>query len=609
MDFSPEEIKRFQARRMAETQLMQPQTTQKPRGRGGIATSLISEAAGTGGALGGAALGASIGSVVPGIGTLIGGGLGGLIGGFGGGFGGRAVENKVRDDEYRLKDALTEGLISGAFGAVGGYGRAAKGLKAAKSATEATEGLSKIGKFGLRQESAAKGISPGVRVGGRELSLSQADELGKFTQKNFRAGTPIQILEELEPAVQKRNVELANILSKSNAGVTAQQASELQKQMLEQARKEVPTLFNVKGQPNAKLRQLVNRFSGSKTVAELDEARKVADSFINFGRASAKEPEFEQAARVIRDLVDKRITQLAPEAKQAKTFISKALDSQGAILKAAKPPVGSGGGGIASRLLESAPAEGLRSQAGRGLSNLGQATQIPGMGVARQFGTGTALRGGANMATNPQIPQPQSLEDAMMQFQGDTGYQSQTQEPAQQNPYPRENLIYDIQRDPKNADEYIKQFQMLQEIFPQQSASQEPLNSTAAGVVADTRTGLEALSGLKSSLGNSGANTPFIGGLRAKNPFDTEAQNLQAQVATAKQIVGKALEGGVLRKEDEVKYAKLLPTMNDTDAVAQFKIDELTRLISMRLNDYLGSIRGGGGGTTLEDALMNIQGA
>lgn len=123
-----------------------------------------------------------------------------------------------------------------------------------------------------------------------------------------------------------------------------------------------------------------------------------------------------------------------------------------------------------------------------------------------------------------------------------------------------------------------------------------PLNSTAAGVVADTQTGLRALGDLSNSITNSSANSPLLGGLRALNPYDTNAQSLQAQVATAKQIVGKALEGGVLRKEDEAKYAKLLPTMRDSDAVAQFKIQQLQQLIGSRLNDYLSSLGASGGG-------------
>jgi len=101
--------------------------TTKRRGRGGSATSFISEAGGTGGALAGAATGAAIGSIVPGIGTAIGGILGAGIGGFAGGTGGRLAENKIRDDEYRIGDALKEGTISGVLGA--GPGGLVKGLK------------------------------------------------------------------------------------------------------------------------------------------------------------------------------------------------------------------------------------------------------------------------------------------------------------------------------------------------------------------------------------------------------------------------------------------------------------------------------------------------
>jgi hypothetical protein len=131
----------------------------------------------------------------------------------------------------------------------------------------------------------------------------------------------------------------------------------------------------------------------------------------------------------------------------------------------------------------------------------------------------------------------------------------------------------------------------------QQSA--KPLNSTAAGVVADTTTGLKSLMELKDKIAGSTANNPGIGWLRGKNPLDTNAQTLQASIATSKQIVGKALEGGVLRAEDEKKYAKILPTLNDTDAVAQHKIDELVNLISSRLSEYKQGISGGSGGTDL----------
>lgn len=100
---------------------------------------------------------------------------------------------------------------------------------------------------------------------------------------------------------------------------------------------------------------------------------------------------------------------------------------------------------------------------------------------------------------------------------------------------------------------------------------------------------------MKGNLTSNNANNPGIGQLRGLNPYDTKAQTLQSQIGIAKQIVGKALEGGVLRKEDEIKYAKILPKMGDTDAVAQYKIDELYNLISDRLELYKNSISGDGG--------------
>ena len=47
--------------------------------------------------------------------------------------------------------------------------------------------------------------------------------------------------------------------------------------------------------------------------------------------------------------------------------------------------------------------------------------------------------------------------------------------------------------------------------------------------------------------------------------------SLQADVDRARQTVGKALGGGVLRKEDEDKYKKILATLNDTPETAVYK--------------------------------------
>ena len=64
---------------------------------------------------------------------------------------------------------------------------------------------------------------------------------------------------------------------------------------------------------------------------------------------------------------------------------------------------------------------------------------------------------------------------------------------------------------------------------------------------------------------------PIVGRARALNPYDSDAQLLQSKLKTTAQQVGKFLEDGVLRKEDEIKYEKMLPQIGDTPETAKGK--------------------------------------
>ena len=179
---SNDRIKEFQARRTARQQDQSSQqggSTTGISGRGGFGTSLISEAAGTGGAIGGASLGAGIGTgILPGIGTVIGGGIGGLIGGFTGGFGGRAVENKVRDDEFRVGDALKEGALSGAFGAGGAAFTGLRGVKAAGG----------LANLAGASDDVVKGVVLGGKKAGKQFAQGGIDDILK-SSGNATVGT------------------------------------------------------------------------------------------------------------------------------------------------------------------------------------------------------------------------------------------------------------------------------------------------------------------------------------------------------------------------------------------------------------------------------------
>jgi hypothetical protein len=61
-----------------------------------------------------------------------------------------------------------------------------------------------------------------------------------------------------------------------------------------------------------------------------------------------------------------------------------------------------------------------------------------------------------------------------------------------------------------------------------------------------------------------------------------KAKQRQATIDRVKQVIGKTLEGGVLRKEDEEKYKKILPTIGDPDNVVKAKLDGLEAAIKKR---------------------------
>jgi hypothetical protein len=60
----------------------------------------------------------------------------------------------------------------------------------------------------------------------------------------------------------------------------------------------------------------------------------------------------------------------------------------------------------------------------------------------------------------------------------------------------------------------------------------------------------------------------------------TDAQNALAAIDKARQRIGKTLEGGVLRKEDEIKYKKILPTIWDAPKLAKFKLANLKETLA-----------------------------
>jgi len=77
----------------------------------------------------------------------------------------------------------------------------------------------------------------------------------------------------------------------------------------------------------------------------------------------------------------------------------------------------------------------------------------------------------------------------------------------------------------------------------------------------------------------SGFWAPIKDPIRSINPWDVDAQAMKQYIATTKQVIGKGLEGGVLRKEDEHKYSKIIPKVGDTPESMKKKATQLRKMI------------------------------
>lgn len=120
----------------------------------------------------------------------------------------------------------------------------------------------------------------------------------------------------------------------------------------------------------------------------------------------------------------------------------------------------------------------------------------------------------------------------------------------------------------------------------------------------DAQNAIDMVGRLSSSLSGRQLTGP-LKGLVGLNPYATEQQDMQAEIDLARQVVGKFLEGGILRKEDEEKYKKILPTMYDTQEVAQRKLENLVIELQNRQKQYQQTGYAGYGSSANDESLYN----
>lgn len=590
-----------------------PQQAPKQRGKGGTLSSMISEAGG----LTGAILGLPFGPA----GVAIGAGLGSA--------GGRLVENKFRDnrvDAQSFKQAAGEGLLSGVLSAgpikllKGGYGAAkaiGTGAKigpafsqaATKSLLTKTPIAKQAIKTGFMAESRAGGYGVGEKLAGQKALRQSGSEAIHDTLKfhQIKAGHPVTMATDIETKLGTLGKGLESALKSSNRLLTSKEKTAL----LTNYRNAIGKDATITGASRKTANEYVKNLNKTLNTVEdvITQRRNFQNELINWYRnPQGAVPGGERVARLARTTMNDFINNASPSLRKANSQWSKLARAEDYVVQQAGRVSAASrniGGGPLGRAMGGDTAQTIKAKGGALLQKIGADRKLVSgkVGLGARVGLGSTI---ANLGQPQDQTQMDQSQEQDMQGQdiyggqdmggmlGSQGYEtSQTQQSA----YPLEQALRDLNSttNPKFQQQIQDRYEFVQKAEASQAGGPQKYNSTAAGVIADTTTGLQALQDLRGSIASSKINAPIIGQLRGMNPYDTKAQNLQSQIGIVKQIVGKALEGGVLRKEDEIKYAKILPKLGDSQAVAQNKINQLYGLITQRLSLYKQSISGDGG--------------
>lgn len=607
---------------------------------------------------GGSILGGIAGSfVTPLAGTAAGSAIGGGLG--------EALENIIMGEKLG-KNVASEAALSGLFGAGPlRLGKAALGTRAALKSGAATS-LKEAAKIGAKEgaEFSLRGaVGRKVAEASDKLLIKQfrltPSQLSNFSKRHGEDAVKVLKrygIQQADDVVAKGIQPLQNAFDDVITQIPAVSKTSLSRGLKSVYQPLIKSSNLSEQRLGQQIQQqadeIIKNAGKAVPASEVNTLRKSFDDFVNYTMRGTPE---HNVNKMTADALRKTLQNAADKAGigyQGKTFkqigkdLSKLYDLDeivgrqanlgrgssplglttllGGAAGGAGGPLGIAGGAAATAAINSPVGRRLATRGAEGLGNqllesgqrsAGNAFK-PG-GIATRLGGIGAVRGLANQ-------QPENLEDAMLQSQSmnsptspmtdpmsmpNNMDQSYQQTPQQSSPYPRENLLMDIQRDPANAEQYMQYYAMFEELFPSEAEGLK-LGNPAIARISDFESGIAALDDLEGRILESGVNQPFIGDIRRQNPYDTGAQDLNSTIRSVRQLVGRALEGGVLRREDEIKYEQMLPKIGDTDDVARAKIANVRRLLTGNLSAYQANQQtysGGGGG--LDEALIQAQGA
>lgn len=518
----------------------------------------------------------------------------------------------------------------------------------ADAATAATGGkiASNVNNHLQQTEAAAGGFNAGAKLPGSGpagISLAESKNLSALAEKyNLPAGSAATRLKtiqgqldtagtNLKSAVENNNIPIDDdskqaivddfknrIAAQPNAKSLQSTADDLQDHFTG------GTPISINGQviPKGSALEGIVKDAGGNTGNEspvtdlksLNEYKQNLDKAINYDKAGIN-PTAQQANSIFRQTINDHIGKIAPDVAEANKTFSELKQLETPTLMA-NNKVQSSSGGLYSRLLNNSLVKGTESK----VASIGQ--KLTG-GVAKSAETAPAAESTAatpgilSKVLSPSVAAPAAelanragvvapaiaagnppaqnatLPPALEQqiAAGASGSGSSTTTPAPGTiTYTQQELVNDINNDPKNAANYISLYKTLQPTTDTSAADQATISSLkdASSYLDTAEQELAALGGAKGPAEGLEADIPGLG--QYLQPGAAAYNKTKVDVATS---IAKALTGSKPAATVIKAYMESLPSVTDTPTVAAQKLANVRLELSNKASDYGLDLSGG----------------
>lgn len=497
----------------------------------------------------------------------------------------------------------------------------------ADAATAATGGkiASNVNNHAQQIEAAAGGFNAGAKLPGSGpagISMAESRQLSALSEKyGLPSGAPATRAAVLQTQLDDASNKLDSTLENKNTPITKNDLQDI----ADEYQAKIGT------QPNSKLLQphssdlasnLTSRSEGIEPIQDLkglNDYRRQLDGILNYNRGSGSpDPVYEQAAKTLRDTISDHISDQSPDVAAAnKTYSElKQLETPTLI---ANNNVATAKGSLYSKAINNGFVKGIESKVASGAQKLtGGVTKgaqvAPGVESAATATTPGILskvlppsvaaptaelanRAGvvapAIAAGNPPAQNatlPPALEQQIAAGANGSGSSTTTPAPGTIT-YTQQELVNDINNDPKNAANYISLYKTLQPATSTLTAADQATVSNlkdASSFLDTAEEELAALGGAKGPIVGLEADIPKVG--QYLQPQATAYNKTKVDIATS---IAKALTGSKPAQTIINAYMESLPSFSDTPTVAAQKLANVRLELQNKASDYGLDLSGG----------------